>query len=84
MPFSSTQFKSQYGPKYHAQAHLKGATPKTLLRYGVTIAPFGVAAGAAVLFFASGIPRVQTDILQKIPVIGPYFTKNIHPADSPF
>ncbi|CAK7562659.1 MAG: hypothetical protein SEPTF4163_000507 [Sporothrix epigloea] len=77
-------FRSQYGPKYHNTANFKGLTGKTLFRYVSTIAPIGAAAGAALLFYASGIPRVQRDILQKIPIIGPYFVKTVHPADSPF
>ncbi|CAK7229937.1 hypothetical protein SEUCBS140593_007414 [Sporothrix eucalyptigena] len=79
-----SQFRSQYGPKYHYTPNFQGVTSKTLFRYGLTWAPFGAAAGVAVLFYASGIPRVQRDVLQKIPVIGPYFVKTTHPADSPF
>lgn len=72
---------------------------------GAVAAPIGAALGVAALFYASGIPRVQKDILQvsileeqtayerptnrtaltsiqKFPVIGPYFVKTVHPADS--
>ncbi|KAK5633483.1 hypothetical protein RRF57_009197 [Xylaria bambusicola] len=43
---------------------------------------FGGVALFAVIFFASGIPRVQKDILQKIPVIGGHFIKEIPASDN--
>ena len=43
---------------------------------------FGAVAGVGVLFFASGIPRVKTDILQKLPVIGSYFIEEIPASDN--
>ena len=65
---------------------------------GVKTAAFGGALGFAVLFFASGIPRVKSDILQVrakspdcfdetnmekgLPLIGGYFIKEVHPADN--
>ncbi|CAK7211713.1 hypothetical protein SCUCBS95973_001212 [Sporothrix curviconia] len=81
---AQAQFRSQHGPKYHYTPNFKGVTGKTLFRYTASIAPIGGALGAALLFYASGIPRVQRDILQKFPLIGPYFVKTVHPADSPF
>jgi Ubiquinol-cytochrome-c reductase complex subunit (QCR10) len=65
---------------------------------GVKTAAFGGALGFAVLFFASGIPRVKSDVLQVramppdcfdetnmekgLPFIGGYFIKEVHPADN--
>ena len=49
---------------------------------GFKAAAFGGSALFAVIFFASGIPRVQKDILQKVPVFGNLFVKEIHPADN--
>ncbi|ERT03389.1 hypothetical protein HMPREF1624_01703 [Sporothrix schenckii ATCC 58251] len=77
-------FRSQYGPKYHYSSNYKGITVKTVFRYASVAGPIAGALGVAALFYASGIPRVQKDILQKIPLIGPYFVKTTHPADSPF
>jgi ubiquinol-cytochrome c reductase subunit 10 len=51
---------------------------------GAKSAAFGGALGFAVIFFASGIPRVKRDILQNLPVIGGYFVDEVHPADNPF
>ncbi|KAI0477977.1 ubiquinol-cytochrome-c reductase complex subunit-domain-containing protein [Xylaria cf. heliscus] len=43
---------------------------------------FGGVALFAVIFYASGIPRVQQDILQKIPFIGGHFIKEIPASDN--
>ncbi|KIH86376.1 hypothetical protein SPBR_08650 [Sporothrix brasiliensis 5110] len=69
---------------YHYSSNYKGITVKTVFRYVSVAGPIAGALGVAALFYASGIPRVQKDILQKIPLIGPYFVKTTHPADSPF
>lgn len=45
---------------------------------------FGVSAGVFALFFFDGVPRVQKDILQKVPFIGKYFVHEIAPEDNPF
>ena len=45
---------------------------------------FGIAAGTGLLLFLDAIPKVQTDILQKMPFIAKYFTKEIPPEDNPF
>ncbi len=36
------------------------------------------------LFFFSDVPKVRVDIMQKLPVIGGYFVKEIPPEDNPF
>ncbi|RYC53800.1 hypothetical protein CHU98_g12408 [Xylaria longipes] len=51
---------------------------------GVKLGGFGGVALFAVIFFASGIPKVQRDILQKIPVIGDHYIKEIPASDNPF
>ncbi|KAK6708848.1 hypothetical protein SNK03_009680 [Fusarium graminearum] len=48
------------------------------------LAMYGAPAAVGVMLFANGIPRVQRDILQKIPVLGGFFRKEVHPADNPF
>ncbi|AEO60733.1 hypothetical protein MYCTH_2310269 [Thermothelomyces thermophilus ATCC 42464] len=78
------QYKSPYGPKYFYQSHVAGITTKTLVRTGVKSGLYGGVALFAVIFFASGIPRIQQDILQKVPIIGKRFVREIHPADNPF
>lgn len=47
-------------------------------------AAFGVSAGIFAVFFFDGIPRVQADILQKIPFIGEFYHNEIAPEDNPF
>ncbi|KAI0097771.1 ubiquinol-cytochrome-c reductase complex subunit-domain-containing protein [Nemania sp. FL0031] len=77
-------YKSPYGPKYHYQPNVAGWTAKQLTGLGVKSGAFGGVALFAVIFFASGIPRVQRDILQKIPFIGGHFIKEIPASDNPF
>lgn len=43
---------------------------------------FGGVAFFAVIFYASGIPRVQRDVLQKIPFIGGNFVHEIPASDN--
>ncbi|KAI5310866.1 hypothetical protein KEM55_005988, partial [Ascosphaera atra] len=45
---------------------------------------FGVVAAAGALYFLGEVPRVRMDILEKIPVIGPYWHREIPPEDNPF
>jgi len=54
------------------------------LRYGWLASGFGVATGVFAIFFFSDIPRVRIDIMQRIPVIGDYWVKEIPPEDNPF
>ncbi|KAI0427192.1 ubiquinol-cytochrome-c reductase complex subunit-domain-containing protein [Xylaria sp. FL1042] len=77
-------YKSPYGPKYQYQPHIAGLTMKQVVGLGVRAGAFGGVALFAVIFFASGIPRVQKDILQKIPFIGDHFVKEIPASDNPF
>ncbi|KAI8946834.1 ubiquinol-cytochrome-c reductase complex subunit-domain-containing protein [Xylaria longipes] len=77
-------YKSPYGPKYHYQPHVAGWSIKQLTGLGVKLGGFGGVALFAVIFFASGIPKVQRDILQKIPVIGDHYIKEIPASDNPF
>jgi hypothetical protein len=51
---------------------------------GVTLGSFGGVAGFFALFFFAEIPRVRTDIMQKVPILGSYFVKEIAPEDNPF
>ncbi|KAM0350111.1 hypothetical protein ACHAPU_003274 [Fusarium lateritium] len=81
-PIRMAEFKSAYGPKYHAQPNVSGFTAQSAIRIGTRLAMYGAPAGVAVLLFANGIPRVQRDVLQKIPILGSYFHKEVHPADN--
>ncbi|KAK4243928.1 ubiquinol-cytochrome-c reductase complex subunit-domain-containing protein [Corynascus novoguineensis] len=76
------EYKSPYGPKYFYQSHVAGIPPKTLFRTAVKSGLYGGVGLFAVIYFASGVPRIQQDILQKVPVIGKYFVREIHPADN--
>ncbi|GAB7333132.1 hypothetical protein MBLNU13_g04798t1 [Cladosporium sp. NU13] len=82
-PYKS--FKSQYGPSYQIpKLKLGQYTPGALLRMGPIGAAFGASAGIFAIFFFDGIPRVQTDILQKVPFIGSFYHNEIAPEDNPF
>ena len=48
----------------------------------MNLGAFGGVALFGVIYFASGIPRVQRDILQKLPVIGPHFIHEIPASDN--
>lgn len=54
------------------------------IRYGSIASGFGVAAGVFAIFFFGEVPRIRKDILQKIPVIGDYWVREIPPEDNPF
>lgn len=43
-----------------------------------------MSAGIFAVFFFDGIPRVQADILQKIPFVGDFYHHEIAPEDNPF
>ncbi|KYK59142.1 hypothetical protein DCS_00272 [Drechmeria coniospora] len=81
----AASFKSAYGPKYHYEPNLNGLNKTTLFRLGLRTASFGGAAAIAAIFYTSGIPRIQRDILQPIPFFGKFFIKEEVPAsDNPF
>ncbi|KAI1100472.1 ubiquinol-cytochrome-c reductase complex subunit-domain-containing protein [Jackrogersella minutella] len=83
-PSQYPTYKSPYGPKYHYQPHVAGWTFKQLGGLGLKAGAFGGVAFFAVVYYASGIPRVKQDILQKIPFIGGYFIKETPASDNPF
>lgn len=64
--------------------NIMGLTPGKIFRYSAIASGYGVAAGVFVLFFFGDIPRVRKDILQKLPVFGDYFVREIPPEDNPF
>jgi hypothetical protein len=50
----------------------------------MTAGSFGAVAGIFALFFFAEVPKVRTDIMQKVPIIGSYFVVEIAPEDNPF
>ncbi|KAJ0118890.1 hypothetical protein J7T55_013146 [Diaporthe amygdali] len=76
------QYRSPYGPKYGFQPHVAGVTGKQFITFGTKAAGLGGVALFAVIFYASGIPRVQRDILQRVPFLGSYFINEIPPEDN--
>lgn len=64
--------------------NLMGLSLPKAIRYGGVAAGFGIAAGTFALFFFGDVPKVRKDILQKVPVIGEYFVREIPPEDNPF
>jgi hypothetical protein len=57
-------------------------TSLTGLFRGLKSSAFGAVALFGVIYYASGIPRVQQDILMKIPFLDKYFVKEVNPADN--
>jgi len=53
-------------------------------RYLPMAATFGVATGIAVVFFGEEIPPMRRDILERLPIIGSYWNRDIPPEDNPF
>ncbi len=49
---------------------------------GIKFGLFGGVALFGVIFYASGIPRVQRDVLQKVPFIGGHFVHTIPASDN--
>ncbi|KAL8810028.1 MAG: hypothetical protein Q9223_007837 [Gallowayella weberi] len=49
---------------------------------GITAGSFGVVGATFVLFFFADLPKVRTDIMQKLPVVGDYFVREIPPSDN--
>ena len=77
-------YKSTFGPKYHYQPNVMGFTLKQVTGLGFKAGGFGAVALGAVLFYASGIPRVQNDILKKVPGMAHAYDKTIPASDNPF
>ncbi|MCJ1244943.1 hypothetical protein MMC30_002144 [Trapelia coarctata] len=77
-------YKSPFGPDYQIRKNFHGIDIKTAGRFGITMAGFGVATGIFALFFFSDVPKVRKDIMQKLPIIGDLFVREIPPSDNPF
>ncbi|OHF00480.1 hypothetical protein CORC01_04230 [Colletotrichum orchidophilum] len=78
-------YHSKFGPKYKTIPNFGGWTIPSAIKFATRAGGFGAAAGIAALFYTSGIPRIQNDILIKIPIIGSKFAKEELPAsDNPF
>ncbi|KIV98935.1 uncharacterized protein PV09_09321 [Verruconis gallopava] len=77
-------FKSRFAPSYKPGPHFLGITPSAVMRWAPTAGYFGAATGIFLFFFFAEIPRVSKDIGEKLPIIGPWFHKEIAPEDNPF
>lgn len=77
-------YRSAFGPKYKIPPNVNGWTAKSVTRLGLTLGAFGGVAGFFALFFFGDVPKVRKDILQKLPIIGNHFVKEIPPSDNPF
>ncbi|KAL6717263.1 hypothetical protein ACLMJK_005178 [Lecanora helva] len=89
IPFATVKPKygtyiSPYGPKYKTQPNIRGIGLGRALKFGITAGSFGVVGMIFALQFFSDVPKVKTDICQKLPIIGDYFIKDIPPSDNPF
>ncbi|KAK3379128.1 ubiquinol-cytochrome-c reductase complex subunit-domain-containing protein [Lasiosphaeria ovina] len=90
MPFPSIPkesypgYHSPYAPKYQFQPQLFGLTAKSLFPLAFKAGAFGGVALFTVIFYTSGIPKIQQDILMKIPYLRNYYIKEIPASDSPF
>ncbi|KAF3939024.1 hypothetical protein ABW19_dt0206491 [Dactylella cylindrospora] len=81
---STATYRSPYGPKLKNGPHIAGWTFKSIGRLGFQASIFGGTALLGLLFLAEPMPRIRRDILQKIPVLGPYWIREIPPSDNPF
>ncbi|KAL2121391.1 hypothetical protein VTJ04DRAFT_5418 [Mycothermus thermophilus] len=77
-------YQSPHGPKYYFQTQVAGITTQTLIKTGIKTGLFGGVGLFTLIYFASGLPRVRQDILQKLPLIGDKFKKEIPASDNPF
>lgn len=57
----------------------KGANSKNS---GITAGSFGVVGLVFALQFFADVPKVRTDIMQKLPLIGDYFIRDLPPSDN--
>ncbi|KAL7276106.1 hypothetical protein RUND412_000924 [Rhizina undulata] len=81
----SQVYISPYAPKYKVAPHIRGWPIKALVPWMVSAGAFSGVAGMTAIYFLEGVPRVQRDILQKLPVIGEYWRNRGKPAsDNPF
>ncbi|KAJ5474377.1 Cytochrome b-c1 complexsubunit 10 [Penicillium sp. IBT 31633x] len=75
---------SVYAPKYTIPRTFGGMTVGTAVQYGSVAAGFGVALGTGALFIFGDIPRVNNDIIRKLPFFDTYYDRPIAPEDNPF
>ena len=79
-------FQASYHPLYIPTSYLYFgvACDVDIANSAPMAATFAAATGIFALFFFAEVPRVRIDIVEKIPVIGSYFKKEIPPEDNPF
>ncbi|KAL2349650.1 ubiquinol-cytochrome-c reductase complex subunit-domain-containing protein [Cryomyces antarcticus] len=77
-------YKSPYGPAYKVKPNFHGISFDRALKFGITAGSFGAVAGIFALFFFAEVPKVRKDIMQRVPIIGDYFVREIPPKDNPF
>ncbi|KAF8464043.1 ubiquinol-cytochrome-c reductase complex subunit-domain-containing protein [Kalaharituber pfeilii] len=71
--------------KFRVAPHVFGMTAKVARPYVTALGGFGAVAGFAAIYLMEGVPRVQHDILAKIPILGSYWTgREIPASDNPF
>ncbi|KAI4287181.1 MAG: hypothetical protein L6R35_003559, partial [Caloplaca aegaea] len=59
-----------------------GGTLANIRYSGITAGSFGIVGAVFVLQFFADVPKVRTDIMQKLPVVGDYFIREIPPSDN--
>ncbi|KAH8150268.1 uncharacterized protein LAJ45_05479 [Morchella importuna] len=79
-----SRYVSPYGPKFRPQVNIAGFPLKALKNVGISASAFGVVAGCTVIYLLEGVPRVQNDILKKLPLIGGYWVREKIASDNPF
>ncbi|CAG8463022.1 25130_t:CDS:2 [Racocetra persica] len=61
-------------PSVQVQRHFLRLTPERARLWAPSVVGFGIVTGGAVLFIGERVPRIRRDILQRIPIIGNYWT----------
>ncbi|CAG8724889.1 4964_t:CDS:2 [Cetraspora pellucida] len=56
------------------QRHFLRITPERVRLWAPSVVGFGIVTGGTLLFIGERVPRIRRDILQRIPIIGNYWT----------
>ncbi|ORX35363.1 cytochrome b-c1 complex subunit 10 [Kockovaella imperatae] len=70
--------------KLKSQPAVMGFTPERLAGFRGPLVMWGFGIGVTVSLFLSSVPIFKRDVLQKVPVLGDYYTDKTPDSDKPF